>query len=137
MSLEDIEGNLQSMAELAKANGIRVVLGSVMPVSDYIRPQTTRRPNEKIKQLNNWIRRMPKNGHVYLDYWPALQDEAGVLKKEYTYDGLHPNNAGYDAIRRQRESRCPGARAIATPERKLAGRRRSRPARSVSCASCA
>ena len=29
---------------------------------------------------------------------PALQDEAGVLKKDYTYDGLHPNNAGYDAI---------------------------------------
>jgi lysophospholipase L1-like esterase len=99
MSLEDIEGNLQSMAELAKANGIRVVLSSVMPVSDYIRPQTTRRPNEKIKQLNDWIRSYAqKNGHVYLDYWPALQDEAGVLKKEYTYDGLHPNNAGYDAI---------------------------------------
>lgn len=99
MTLEDIEGNLQSMAELAKANGIRVVLSSVMPVSDYIRPQTTRRPNEKIKQLNEWIRSYAaKNGYVYLDYWPPLQDEAGVLKKEYTYDGLHPNNAGYDAI---------------------------------------
>src|ERR1041385_4830901 len=52
MTLEQIEGNLQSMAELAKANGIRVVLCSVMPVSDYHRKQTDRRPNETIKQLN-------------------------------------------------------------------------------------
>jgi lysophospholipase L1-like esterase len=99
MSLEDIEGNLQSMAELAKANNIKVVLCSVMPTSDYIRPQTNRRPNETIRQLNEWIKSYAaKNGHVYLDYWPALQDEAGVLKKDYTYDGLHPNNAGYEAI---------------------------------------
>lgn len=99
MTLEDIEGNLQSMAELAKANNIKVVLCSVMPVSDYIRPQTQRRPNEKIKQLNDWIRAYAQtNGYVYLDYWPPLKDDAGVLKKEYTGDGLHPNDAGYDAI---------------------------------------
>ncbi len=99
MTLEDIEGNLQSMAELATANGIKVVLCSVMPVSDYHRKQTDRRPNETIKQLNVWIKAYAaKNGHVYLDYWPPLQDEAGVLRKDYTNDGLHPNNAGYDAI---------------------------------------
>lgn len=99
MTLEEIEGNLESMAQLAKANGIRVILSSVMPVCDYIRPQTERRPMEKIKALNEWIKAYAaKNGHTYLDYFPVLTDEKGFLKKELTYDGLHPNDAGYEAI---------------------------------------
>ena len=99
MTLEDIQGNLQSMAELAKANGIRVVLASVLPVSDYIRPQTGRRPPEQIKALNAWIKDYAgKNKHVYLDYYSAMLDDKGVLKQELTYDGLHPNDAGYDAM---------------------------------------
>ena len=56
MTLEAIEDNLISMAELAKAHGIRVVLSSVMPVCDYIRPQTESRPPEKIIALNSWIK---------------------------------------------------------------------------------
>jgi lysophospholipase L1-like esterase len=99
MSLEDIEGNLQSMAELATFSNIRVVMASVMPVSDYIRPQTERRPPEKIKALNEWIRAYAaKNGHIYLDYYSAMLDDAGVFKKELTYDGLHPNDAGYEVM---------------------------------------
>lgn len=99
MTLEETQGNLQSMAELATANGIRVVMASVMPVSDYIRPQTARRPPEKILALNKWIQEYAaKNGHVYLDYHRALADEAGFLKKGTSYDGLHPDNAGYDLI---------------------------------------
>ena len=99
MSLEDIQNNLASMAELAKANGIRVVMASVMPVSDYIRPQTPRRPNEKIRELNDWIRKYTAaNGHVYLDYYSAMLDDQGVFKQELTYDGLHPNDAGYDVM---------------------------------------
>ena len=99
MTLEDIEGNLQSMAELAKANGIRVVLSSVMPVSDYIRPQTGRRPPEKIRALNAWIKEYAaKNGHVYLDYYSAMLDDKDLFKQELTYDGLHPNDAGYEVM---------------------------------------
>jgi lysophospholipase L1-like esterase len=99
MTLEEIEGNLQSMAELAKANGIRVVLASVLATSDYIRPQTDRRPNEKIRALNEWIKGYAaRNGHVYLDYYSSTLDERGVLKKELTYDGLHPNAAGYEVM---------------------------------------
>src|SRR6266849_5605536 len=56
MTLEAIEDNLVSMAELARANNIRVVLASVMPVCDYIRPQTVQRPPEKIIALNAWIK---------------------------------------------------------------------------------
>ncbi|MBL8233485.1 MAG: SGNH/GDSL hydrolase family protein [Bryobacterales bacterium] len=96
MTLEQIQGNLQSMAELAKANGIRVVFASVLPICDYIRTQSDRRPMEKIKALNAWIQDYAKQaGAIYLDYYSAMLDEAGLLKKELTYDGLHPNDAGY------------------------------------------
>lgn len=99
MTLEEIEGNLMSMAELAKANGIRVVMSSVMPVSDYIRPQTDRRPPEKIIALNTWMKRYAaENGHVYLDYYSAMLDDQKLFKKELTYDGLHPNDAGYEVM---------------------------------------
>jgi len=96
MTLEQIQGNLQSMAELARANGIKVVMASVMPVCDYHRPQTERRPPAKILALNQWIKAYcQKNQLVYLDYYSAMLDEAGMLKKEITGDGLHPNDAGY------------------------------------------
>jgi lysophospholipase L1-like esterase len=99
MSLEDIQGNLMSMAELARANAIRVVMASVLPVSDDIKPQTQRRPPEKILALNKWIKEYAaKNGHVYLDYFTAMADERGLLKKDLTYDGLHPNDAGYEVM---------------------------------------
>ncbi len=98
-TLEEIEGNLASMAELAQANGIRVVLASVMPVCDYIGPQTTRRPPEKIVALNTWIKDYcARNGAVYLDYYSAMLDEHSMLKKELTNDGLHPNAAGYEVM---------------------------------------
>ncbi|MCC6389862.1 MAG: SGNH/GDSL hydrolase family protein [Bryobacterales bacterium] len=98
-TLEEIEGNLQSMAELARANGIRVVLSSVMPVCDYIKPQTSRRPPEKIVQLNEWIRDYAQKNHfVYLDYYSSMLDDRKMLRQELTYDGLHPNDAGYEVM---------------------------------------
>jgi lysophospholipase L1-like esterase len=108
-SLEEIEGNLQSMAELAKVNGISVVLSSVMPVCDYIKPQTAKRPPEKIIALNAWMQSYAAANHLtYLDYYSALLDEGKMFRKELTYDGLHPNAAGYEVM-------SPlAARAIAT-----------------------
>jgi lysophospholipase L1-like esterase len=98
-TLDDIEGNLTSMVELAKANNVRVVLASVMPVCDYIKPQTQQRPPEKILALNTWIKDYcARNGCVYLDYYSAMVDPQGMLKRELTYDGLHPNNAGYEVM---------------------------------------
>jgi len=99
MTLEAIEDNLASMADLAKANGIRVVLASVMPVCDYHQPQTARRPPDKILALNAWIKNYAaKNGMVYLDYYSAMLDDQQMLKRELTADGLHPNAAGYDVM---------------------------------------
>ena len=101
-TLEAIEDNLTSMAELAKANGIRVVFASVLPVSDYeIRDgkpivQTVRRPPDQILALNKWMKEFVKiHQHVYLDYFSAMVDDKGFLKDELSNDGLHPNPAGY------------------------------------------
>ncbi|MGC2766629.1 MAG: SGNH/GDSL hydrolase family protein [Candidatus Acidiferrum sp.] len=102
MTLEETEGHLASMSELAHAHGIRVVLASVTPVNDITTlegkkiTQTTRRPPEKILSLNEWIKRYAADhGDVYLDYFPAMIDEKGMLKPDLTNDGLHPNAAGY------------------------------------------
>jgi lysophospholipase L1-like esterase len=99
MTVDEIEGNLISMAELARANGIRVVLASLLPVCDYIRNQTDRRPMEKIRDLNARIKNYAQaNGHTYLDYYSSMLDEKEMLRKELTGDGLHPNAAGYEIM---------------------------------------
>jgi lysophospholipase L1-like esterase len=98
MTLEMIEDNYASMAELAKANGIKVVFASVLPVHDY-NPQrkiTDRRPPDKILKLNEWLKDYcAKNRHTYLDYFSKLVDDKGFLKAELANDGLHPNAEGY------------------------------------------
>lgn len=99
MLSEDIEANLSSMAELARAHGIGVVFSSVLPVHNYT-PKAqdffAQRPRERILELNNWLKQYcAANGYVYLDYFTALVDDKGLLKKELADDGLHPNAAGY------------------------------------------
>ena len=90
--------NLMSMVELAKANGIRVVLASVTPVCDCSTHQTGRRPQGKIIGLNSWIRNYAAaSGSVYLDYYNALADGRN-LKKELTTDGVLLNDAGYELL---------------------------------------
>lgn len=96
---EQTHSNIMSMVDLARAHNIKVVLSSLTPVSDYISPQTDKRPNERLKQMNDWMKDYAsRNGIVYLDYWTAMLDEQGVLRKELTWDGLHPNEAGYDLM---------------------------------------
>jgi lysophospholipase L1-like esterase len=96
-SMGMIEDNLVSMAELAQANGIRVVFASLLPVNDYVDPhQTEHRSPEKIRELNTWLKAFAqRKGLVYLNYHDALLDASGALKKNLSGDGLHPNAAGY------------------------------------------
>ncbi len=99
MRNEDIEANLASMAELARVHGIRVVLSSVLPVHDYTEKSKelfAQRPPARILQLNSWLKKYcAENEMVYLDYFSALVDDKGMLKKDLAEDGLHPNAAGY------------------------------------------
>jgi lysophospholipase L1-like esterase len=97
MTVEMIENNYASMAELANANRIRVVFASVLPVHDYgPRKMTDRRSPEKIRQLNEWLKGYcAANRHIYLDYYSHMLDDKGMLRAELANDGLHPNVDGY------------------------------------------
>jgi len=94
-TLEMIMDNLISMAELAKANNIKVILSSVLPAFDY--PwKPGMEPAPKIVKLNEMIKNYAdSNKIVYLDYFSAMVDERNGLKKELSGDGVHPNDAGY------------------------------------------
>jgi lysophospholipase L1-like esterase len=106
MTLQAIEDNLTSMFDLARANGIRVVLASILPISDYEKTsegqpiiQSKRRPPSQITALNAWMKTYAaSHGGVYLDYFSAMADEKGFLREELTEDGLHPNKKGYDIM---------------------------------------
>jgi lysophospholipase L1-like esterase len=106
MTLATIEDNLTSMAELARAHKIRVVLASLLPISDYEKTRegkpivrSVQRPPAQIKALNEWMKQYSAaNGAVYLDYYAAMVDEKGFLKEDLSEDGLHPNQKGYEVM---------------------------------------
>jgi lysophospholipase L1-like esterase len=93
--LEDIFGNIVSMAELAKANHIKVVLSSLLPAFALPwRPAID--PLPKVKALNEMIKSYAyQNNIVYLDYFTAMADSRGGLPANLSKDGVHPNLAGY------------------------------------------
>ena len=87
------------MAELARVHHIRLVFSSILPVHNYT-PKSqdlfAQRSPEKILELNRWLKDYcAANGHVYLDYFSAMVDDKGLLKRDLAEDGLHPNAAGY------------------------------------------
>jgi lysophospholipase L1-like esterase len=97
-TLEMIEDNISSMAEIAQANGIRVVLSSILPVYDYPwRPGLE--PAPKIIAVNSWLRNWARaHGAVYLDYHSAMADGRGGMRPELAADGVHPTLAGYQMM---------------------------------------
>jgi lysophospholipase L1-like esterase len=87
--------NIMTMAELAKAHGIRVVLASLLPVCDCFTEQTSLRSPVRLGDFNEWLQNYAKtSGAVYLDYFGGLADGRS-FKKELTVDGVLPNAAGY------------------------------------------
>ncbi len=96
-TITQIEEDYATMAELCRVHGIRLVFSSVTPVSNYVHPDmTVHRQPEQILALNNWLRQYSTaNGLVYLDYYSAMVDSSGSLRREISGDGLHPNSAGY------------------------------------------
>lgn len=103
ITLEQTSANIASMAEQAKANGIKVIISSVLPVSDTVPREngsffinTDLRPLNKILAMNKWLKSYAlQNGHVYLDYFSVMADKKGFIKDGLTMDGLHPNAKGY------------------------------------------
>jgi lysophospholipase L1-like esterase len=101
MRLEDIEADYASLADLAHANHIKVIYSSVLPVHNYTEKSKdffAQRSPEKILALNKWLKgycATAENGCVYLDYFSAMVDDKGLMKKDLADDGLHPNAAGF------------------------------------------
>ncbi|HEX8451818.1 MAG TPA: SGNH/GDSL hydrolase family protein [Longimicrobium sp.] len=94
-TLEMIQDNIASMTELAQANGIRVVLASVLPAFRY-RWKPELEPAPIIVALNTWIRDYAvSHGAVYLDFHTAMADERQGLRGDLSADGVHPHEAGY------------------------------------------
>lgn len=98
-TLDQIEADYSSFVELARANGIRVVFSSVTPINAENQRALwfyLQRSPEKILALNVWLKKYcADHGLVYLDYFSAMVDEQGFLKRNLTGDGLHPNAAGF------------------------------------------
>jgi lysophospholipase L1-like esterase len=97
-----IENNLAMIADLAAYHQIRPLFASILPVSDYhknVNPQyarTVQRPPATILMLNAWLKKFcAQRGYVYVDYFPAMVDSAGLLQADLADDGLHPNAKGY------------------------------------------
>jgi lysophospholipase L1-like esterase len=96
VTLEQVEGNLASMADLATANGIRVVMCSVLPTVRYWWHVGSENPAPKIAALNKWIKAYAaEKNYPYVDYFAAMADAQGGLPKNLSPDGVHPTAAGH------------------------------------------
>ncbi|PWK21353.1 SGNH/GDSL hydrolase family protein [Maribacter polysiphoniae] len=97
-TLEMIADNIKSMAELAEAHGIKVVISSVLPAYDYPwKPGLE--PSKKIIKLNSMLRTYAeKKGHIYLDYFSVMVDGRNGLPKKYALDEVHPTKLGYEVM---------------------------------------
>jgi lysophospholipase L1-like esterase len=96
---QDFKDNIMSMAELARAHGIRVILGSIPPTAAFNwRPKLD--PVPRIRELNSWLRDYAaQNGFDYIDYYAELVGTSGELNAGLGNDGVHPNRAGYRVMR--------------------------------------
>lgn len=94
---EMILNNIRAMIDLAKGNGIRLVLASLTPAAPR---QAGPDPVGRLNALNDKLRRLAAEEHViYLDYNSKMQGPGGLMPKALTNDGLHPNRAGYAVMR--------------------------------------
>ena len=105
----DFQNNIESMVEIARANGIRVILGSIPPSAAF-NWQPALKPAPRIAALNEWMRGYAsRNGLGYVDYHGALKGQAGELRPALGNDGVHPNRDGYAIMRRLAEPAVAGA----------------------------
>lgn len=104
-TVQDYKNNIMSMVELARANGIAVILGSIPPAATFDW-QPTLDPVPRIRELNTWLQQYAANEQLaYIDYFTALAGSAGELRSGLGNDGVHPNRDGYVIMRRLVETR--------------------------------
>ncbi len=92
---EDLENNIRAMTAIARANGIRVILGSITPAG-VIPWRAAIHPTTRIRELNVWMAAFAKaQGAIYVDYYTALAGPDGAMKPGISRDGVHPKVSGY------------------------------------------
>jgi lysophospholipase L1-like esterase len=98
-TIEAVQGNIESMAELARAHGIKVILASIPPAGAF--PWSpSKRPVPQIAALNAWLRAYARrNGFAYADYHGAMAQPDGAMKPGLATDGVHPSKQGYAVMR--------------------------------------
>ena len=99
IALENTYQNIVSMCELARFNGIKVLLCSVTPCVRYNwRPQVE--PGKIIPKLNAMLRKYADSaeGVEYVDYFSAMADKDNAMLPEYSPEGCHPNGEGYKVM---------------------------------------
>lgn len=116
---KSITDNLASMAEIAAANDIRVILASILPTTDY--PWAPgREPAPRIVAINDWIEGYADDeDHVFLDYYGGLADADGAMQVAYTTDGVHVTRAGYEVMQALAEDAID--EALSRPRRSEGG----------------
>lgn len=91
--------NIKSMAEIAHANGIKVILSSVLPVGEYPWRKEIKNVPQTIDELNSRIKEYADvKGFAYIDYNTPMRDSKGALIAGYGDDGVHPNAEGYKVM---------------------------------------
>ena len=99
ISLQHTVGNIISMCELAKANGIRPVLCSPLPARSFYWNPAIKDAPQQIQKLKALIASYAQQQHIlYVDYYSAMVDKDGGLKKGLSDDEVHPNHAGYQIM---------------------------------------
>jgi lysophospholipase L1-like esterase len=94
-TIETVKGNIQTMAELAHAHGIKVIIASVPPAGSFPWAKD-KQPVPQIAALNAWLRDYAlRNGFTYVDYFAALATVDGAMKPGLSSDGVHPTAQGY------------------------------------------
>ena len=98
-TMEIVQGNIASMADLARANGIKVIIASIPPAAAFPWSKD-KQPVPQIRALNGWLKTYAaKNGFTYVDYYTALATPEGAMKPGLASDGVHPTPAGYAVMR--------------------------------------
>lgn len=99
VTLEMVEDNFRGMCEIAASNHIKIVLGLMTPVSDYVKKHTDRAPPADILKLNHWINDYAREIDAQVaDYYSVLVDDRGMLRNGYSLDGVHPTAQGYELM---------------------------------------
>lgn len=110
----EIQNNIRSMTELAQGHGIRVILASIPPASDFPWKKGLN-PGPRIQRLNAWLKNYARrSGSIYADYWTATHDGLG-FRQDLAYDGVHPSAAGYAVMAPVAEAAIAKALALRSP----------------------